>query len=214
LERIPSMKLMLLIFLIQHQSWSGSNAKIRAVDRSDFSISEVVTTNVGRIDGIDDDADGNYYISSWSPARITKYTADFTDPETISTPFISNPADIGYSKQTDTLAIPIGTNVVFVGFNQMPSSSPEISKQDFQLRTFPNPSQGQSNIEFFLEENEAITLELIDVLGRNQFTILSGNQPAGRNIVSLEGHDFPMGKYLLVLTTKTSRQTSIIVLTK
>ena len=155
-----------------YTSWSGSNAKIRAVDRTDFSISELVTTSVGKIDGIDDDSDGNYYISSWSPSRITKYNADFTDPVTISTPFISNPADIGYSMETDTLAIPIGSDVVFVGFNQMPSSATQVTPQDFELTVAPNPSQGQSIIEFFLEDSGEATLGLVDVLGKNQFSIL------------------------------------------
>ncbi len=195
-----------------YTSWAGSNAKIRAVDRSDFSVSEVVTTNVGAIDGIDDDSDGNYYISSWAPARITKYSADFTNPETISTPFISNPADIGYAMETDTLAIPIGSNVVFVGFDQTPSSTNQLSSQDFQLSVYPNPSQGQSVIEFYLDRSEEITLELVDQLGINHYTVLSGKQIKGKNLVSLAGHDFPAGQYYVVLSTKAGRETTSMFL--
>ena len=67
----------------------GSNAAIKAVDLSNNSVSTIITTNLGNIDGIDDDNDGNYYISSWSPARITKYDKDFVNPpEIISTPFM------------------------------------------------------------------------------------------------------------------------------
>ncbi|MFM1874857.1 MAG: hypothetical protein RL266_594, partial [Bacteroidota bacterium] len=62
----------------------GNPAHIKAMDLTTNAITYVVqNTGVGNIDGIDKDADGNWYISSWSPARITKYTNDFGSSETI-----------------------------------------------------------------------------------------------------------------------------------
>lgn len=102
----------------------GSNAPIKAVDLSDNSVSTLTTTPYGNIDGIDEDNDGNYYISYWSSgSHISKYDADFANaPETITVSGISNPADICYAKEIDTLAIPhSGNQLTFLSF---PSDNP------------------------------------------------------------------------------------------
>ena len=41
-----------------------SNAQVKAIDLTTKSITTVVNTNLNNIDGIDDDAEGNYYVSS------------------------------------------------------------------------------------------------------------------------------------------------------
>ena len=86
-------------------SW-GSNAKIYEVDLAtgDYSIL-LLGSGLGNLDGIDVDSEGNYYVSSWSPARITKYNSDFTESETVVSSGLSNPADICYSIETDTLGV-------------------------------------------------------------------------------------------------------------
>ncbi len=195
-------------------SWSGSNAPITAVDLTDFSLSNAVTTTVGRIDGIDEDSEGNYYISSWSPARIIKYNNDFSAaPITITTPFISSPADIGYAKETDSLAIPIGSNVVFVDLAPDTISGIEhLKKENFQLVVSPNPSRGAAQINFFLEKSQAVDLILFDQEGKLQSILLEGIQSYGYHKISLAGHSFSAGQYYLVLTTKQGRQTVPVVL--
>jgi|TARA_B110000093_G_C12953339_1_gene403710 hypothetical protein len=86
-------------------SW-GSNAKIYEVDlvTGDYSIL-LLGTGLGNLDGIDVDSEGNYYVSSWSPPRITKYNSDFTESETVVSSGLSSPADICYSIETDTLGV-------------------------------------------------------------------------------------------------------------
>jgi len=186
-----------------YTSWSSSNAKIRAVDLTDHSISEVVTTTVGRIDGIDDDALGNYYISSWSPARITKYDKNFVEaPVTITTPFISAPADIGYSQVTDTLAIPIGNNVVFVGFEDVVSSK-DIENDFFNINVFPNPIQSNSTVQFTLAQPADVELSIYDLDGKRITELLNGKQNSGKHFIAFAGHQFPAGQYVLVLKAGT-----------
>ena len=186
-----------------YTSWQGSNAPIKAVDLTDFSVSDVVQTNVGRIDGIDDDGDGNYYISSWSPNRITKYDADFANaPTTITTPFINSPADIGYSKETDTLAIPIGNDVVFVGFEMEPSANHELSAQRLQLSLFPNPMIAQSAIQFFLPDTQEAHVALYDLQGKMIAELMQGRQTNGWHKIALAGNKFSAGQYVVILKTK------------
>lgn len=186
-----------------YTSWQGSNAPIKAVDLTDFSISDVVQTSVGRIDGIDDDNQGNYYISSWSPNRITKYDAAFANaPTTITTPFINMPADIGYSKETDTLAIPIGNDVVFVGFEIAPSSNNELSAERLQLSLFPNPMIAQSAIQFFLTDAQDAHVALFDLQGKLIAELMQGWQNNGWQKIALVGNKFAAGQYVVILTTK------------
>lgn len=177
----------------------GNNAPIKAVDLTDNSVSTILTTSLGNIDGIDEDNDGNYYLSSWSPnAQISKFDKDFANPlEVISTPFISNPADIGYSLQTDTLAIPIANNVVFVGFETEDSTTAiiNLNAADLGFKIFPNPVSDQSYVQFELGQNENLSLQILDQQGRVIRNLLRGQQPQGIHKVLFAGHDLPSGVY-------------------
>lgn len=187
----------------------GSGAKVRAVDLSNNMVTDVVNTGLGSIDGIDEDNAGDYYISSWSPAQISKYDKDFANPlEVITTPFISNPADIGYSLQNDTLAIPIGNDVVFVGFDT-DSTTAVIDDLTTSLDfiVYPNPVNDQSYIQFELKQNEAIALDLLDSNGRHLRSLSSGEQSAGFHKILFAGHYLTPGKYYVQL--KMNHQSAI-----
>ena len=84
----------------------GNNADILSID---INTGEVVTvldgSGLGNCDGIDMDSYGNFYVSSWSPARITKYNSDFSEAETVVSSGLSSPADISYAMEIDTLAV-------------------------------------------------------------------------------------------------------------
>ncbi len=86
----------------------GGNAPILAIDLESGDVSTLVDgTGLGNLDGIDDDGNGAYYVSSWSPTRITRYTEDFSVAETVVTGAggLSNPADISYAVEIDTLGV-------------------------------------------------------------------------------------------------------------
>ena len=87
----------------------GSSAPILAVDLSTEELSTVVAnTGLGNLDGIDMDGEGRFYVSSWSPARITRYSNDFSTSESVvqgAGSGLANPADISYSVETDTLGV-------------------------------------------------------------------------------------------------------------
>lgn len=100
----------------------GSNADIMAVDMTSGDVTTLVDgTGMGNLDGIDMDGSGRYYVSSWSPARITRYSADFTESETVVTAAsggLASPADISYAIALDTLGVANSGNsaVTFHGF--------------------------------------------------------------------------------------------------
>jgi hypothetical protein len=195
-------------------SW-GSSAQIKAVDLSNFQVSTILTTSLGNIDGIDDDNDGNYYIASWSPDRITKYDVDFANsPETITTPFLNNPADIGYSKETDTLAIPMGNSVVFVnlGEDSISTALPSVSMKHLGLAVYPNPASAESYLHFTLSKSMDIQLELFNNQNQLVKILLNGVQSNGSHKVLFAGHNLSAGVYFARLSTEIGNATIKIIM--
>ena len=185
-------------------NWS-SNAPIKQVDLDDYSVSTIVTTSLGNIDGIDNDSYGNFYISSWSPNRITKYNSDFSISEIISAPGISSPADICYAQEIDTLAIPNGNGTVtFVGFTTPTSVQEE--QLPSAVVVYPNPITQQSYIAFELNEAQQTNIKLLDINGRIAHHILNEKLAAGAHRVLLAGFKMASGQYLVVIETDAGNQ--------
>ena len=179
-------------------NWQN-NAAIKAVDLSNNAVSTIITTNLSNIDGIDDDNEGNYFLASWSPTRITKYDPSFTSSEIITAPGLSNPADICYAKEINTLAIPNSSNatVTFVVFEQdtMTTSIPLLDTVAPALQVSPNPATDQSIISFELTEAQQLSLSIYDVNGMLIHQLLDGIQDAGQHRVLLNGLEFSTGIY-------------------
>jgi sugar lactone lactonase YvrE len=85
----------------------GSSAPILAVDLSTEELSTVVANSgLGNLDGIDMDGEGRFYVSSWSPARITRYSNDFSTSESVvqgAGSGLANPADISQQWEWHTI---------------------------------------------------------------------------------------------------------------
>ena len=166
-------------------SW-GANASIKAIDLATYTLSVITTTNLGNCDGIDHDSYGNYYVSSWSPNAITKFSNDFTTTSTVTvTGGVSSAADICYAEELDTLAIPCtGNNVVkFVGFN--PSFVTETSASDFKAYGFPTEVQDMFTVGFDLPQAVDVNIRLFDVNGRLVNEVINRTFPQGNNQVVL-----------------------------
>lgn len=142
----------------------GSNAPIKALDLTDNTITTLATTTLGNCDGIDKDGLGNYFVASWSPNRITKYSPDFSVSEIITvTGGLSSASDICYANEIDTLAIPNSgnTTVVYVGFDNTPNSLNSLTAgSDFMTATFNDRweisyfSPAQKNIDYLLLDSQ------------------------------------------------------------
>lgn len=184
----------------------GSNASIRAVDLSDMSLSLVQQTSVSNLDGIDSDAAGNIYVSSWSPAHIIKFDKNFADPlELISTPALNNPADIGYSQETNVLAIPMGDNVIYVQLDP-PVSTFEQAVGDFSMTIFPNPVSENSVLQFELKTAQKVILDLYNMEGKLVANLLNGQQMSGVHKVVLAGLNLENGNYFCQLKGEAQEQ--------
>jgi sugar lactone lactonase YvrE len=181
-------------------NWGGS-ADIKAVDLQTYQVSTLTGTSLGNCDGIDNDAADNYYVSSWSPLRISRFNSDFSEaPVTIEAPGISNPADICYAQEIDTLAIPNSGNntVTFVGFNN-PLSNSDRDKNTLQFGVVGNPINPQSYFQFSATENAQVSLSIIDETGKTVATLIDGMRSAGEYKVLLNGIELSAGVYFAQL---------------
>lgn len=142
----------------------GSNAPIKSLSLSDNTITTLTSTSLGNCDGIDKDSQGNYFVASWSPNRITKYSPDFTVSQIITVAGgLSSAADICYANEIDTLAIPNSgnTTVVYVGFDNTPNSVNNVGlNSDFSVSSFNDRwevahfSAHQKNIDYLLLDSQ------------------------------------------------------------
>ena len=100
-------------------NWGG-NADIISVDLESGALTTIVNgTGLGNCDGIDMDSNGRYYVSSWSPNRITRFSNDFSQSEIVVSSGLSSPADISFDETNHILGVAnSGSNqVTFHQFN-------------------------------------------------------------------------------------------------
>ena len=169
----------------------GGNAPILAIDLESGDVSTLVDgTGLGNLDGIDDDGNGAYYVSSWSPTRITRYTEDFSVAETVVTGAggLSNPADISYAVEIDTLGVANSGNnaVTFHGFGA--------SEVPGGMDAFKAERWGQ-NLVVTLPTGAPVRVVAWDAAGRQQL-VREEFLPAGRIRIPLGS--LPVGALIQV----------------
>ncbi len=178
----------------------GANAKIKAVSLADYTVTTLVTTSLSNIDGIDNDNNGNYYVSSWSPTRITKFSNEFAVNSIITAPGLGSPADICYAEEIDTIAIPNASNstVTYVGIDV--GNSVFSIENELSFSCYPNPVSEKSVVSFTLPLSGLTKLEVFDAQGKKIKTLLDENLPSGEHKVLLAGVLLEQGSYIWSLT--------------
>jgi len=186
-------------------AWSGSTSDVTQVSLADYSLTTLVANaSLNSIDGIDNDSDGNYYLASWTPQRITKYNPDFTVSEVITVPGgLNNAADIAYAEEIDTLIIPnSGNNTVrFVGFQPV-NSVGESAIDAIEPACYPNPIQVESVITFYHKYAGKVRIEAIDMQGKVAILLLEEQLPRALQRVVVGDVNLPGGKYFWRIQTE------------
>jgi hypothetical protein len=186
-------------------AWSGSTSDITAVSLVDYATTTLVANaSLNSIDGIDNDTQGNYYLASWSPQRITKYNSDFTVNQVISVPGgLNSPADIAYAEEIDTLIIPnTGNNTVrFVGF-QTSGIHEEDGNAQNDLSCYPMPVQANSVLSFETTRAGKVCIDIMDTAGKLVHSLLNENLPAAMQRVVVGELPIASGAYFWRVTTE------------
>ncbi len=84
----------------------GTSTPIVAVDLTDASLTSLVTTPFGNMDGIAMANDGNVYVTSYYDGTIYKYDQTYTNPPVLISSSHSGPAGLGYNPIDNILAVP------------------------------------------------------------------------------------------------------------
>lgn len=189
-------------------NWGGS-APIKAMDLTTYEVTTVANTLLSSIDGIDRDALGNWYVASWSPARITRYSNDFSSSEIVTVPGINNPADICYAIETDTLAIPGNNQVLFLGFEN-PTVGITENSATAALRVIYDA--GLPQLKFTLTQAQSVAIDIFDMSGKLVFKVVEGVQSAGHHTVVLGAIGLPSGTYVCQLQSEILNATERVVI--
>lgn len=173
----------------------GNNADILAMDINNYSITTVLNnTGLGNLDGVDNDSEGNFYVSSWIPDRITRYSNDFSESTAVVTSGLDAPADISYAQSTDSLAVAnsFSAEVTFHYFGD-PTNIAKANTR-YSLNVFPNPIGDQLTYTYEAPE----TAHLWTITNLSGQTVLESDQEfKASNQNSVDTSSLPSGIYML-----------------
>ena len=194
----------------------GASAPINAMDIATGAITLITATTLGNNDGIAKDGAGNYYVSSWTGNKVTRFTNTFTTPTTVITG-LSSPADIFYNTLTDTLGVPnsgTGNNTAYYYFGTVATGIDQQQKNDLKFSVSPNPVSKTAMIGYEIINSGKVIITLFDIKGQLVKTIADENQSAGSHSVLLDKSGLTAGNYFLKITTADQNETKKIVITE
>jgi hypothetical protein len=88
------------------------------------------------------------------------------------------------------------------------TSAKPIQSEGFGLKVFPNPSSGKINIEFILNDNSPVYIELFNSNGQKLKTIRNDLQTfAGQNRIESDLSDYPAGIYWITVRSDSVTET-------
>jgi hypothetical protein len=154
---------------------------IRAVQLEDSSVTVVVNTGLGAIDGLALDHEGRLYFSSWETNSIHRYDSTFTNPPELYSEGHDAPADITINFHNGLLAVP-NFYWNFIDFIPIESAgnTTEVRPLDFSfVKCYPNPFNSATNIEYQVLITSNISLDIFDSLGRSVKHVFSGLRAPG-----------------------------------
>ncbi len=101
------------------------------------------------------------------------------------------------------------TSVYQIGINEIASN-----KNELQLTAYPNPMNQSSSIEFILNKNSKVNLQIWDECGRLVETLIDTQLPEGKHTVQFERKNLKAGIYYYSLIADNRRKTNKLVLVK
>ena len=183
----------------------GSNAPILQMDPSTYEVTTAASTSLAQCDGIDNDGENNFFVSSWIPTRITKFNEDFTTSEIITAPGLSSPADISYAVAIDTLAVANSGNetLTLIDFNNTIDIN-ETGDNPMGFNVIPNPVNQSSKVSFNLKTSTHVVLNVMDTSGKIAAQLVNEKLSAGHHHVLMTGIQLTKGYYIYEIQAEES----------
>ncbi len=134
-------------------NWGG-NAKIKSYDRNTGAELGSYITELTNLDGIALDCQGRIVVSSWQPARLTRFENTFTQaPEILTATGLDNPADLDYDAVNNRVCVPnSGSNSVVL--HEIADCTANVMEQAAYstFNVWPNPTGGLLRVDLQLQE--------------------------------------------------------------
>ena len=181
------------------------NKPLIAVSLEDSTISTVVETGLGAIDGLTTDNYGNTYFSSWVTDKVYRYDEAFTNPPEVISSGHNNPADIFFNKLNNILAIPNfnSNSVDFIPITF--TGKEEIDKTEIKISSpYPNPFTNNIYFDFHLPKKTFTKISVYDILGNRIADLVNEELDTGIHSISWNGTDnisLKPGIYFIALNT-------------
>ena len=166
------------------------NKPLIAVSLEDSTISTVVETGLGAIDGLTTDNYGNTYFSSWVTDKVYRYDESFTNPPEVVSSGHNNPADIFFNKLNNILAVPNfnSNSVDFIPITF--TNQKEINQEDVKIiRLYPNPFTDQIQFDFYLSKKTLTKISVYDILGNKIAELMNEELNKGEHSILWNGTD-------------------------
>jgi predicted heme/steroid binding protein len=92
-------------------------------------------------------------------------------------------------------------------------SSNDVTIQNFRLeQNYPNPFNPSTRIKYRISDPGQVTLDVVDILGRNVATLVNENKSAGEYEVNFNAGNLPSGIYFYHLKTGQYSETKKMIL--
>ncbi|MCK5050619.1 MAG: SMP-30/gluconolactonase/LRE family protein [Candidatus Cloacimonetes bacterium] len=140
------------------------NSPIQEISFADSTVSIIVYPGLNNLDGISQDNDGNFYVSSWYNNRVYKFDSEFANSPAIFSNHGDDPADIYFDKVNNVLAVPLffTHQIEFVEAGTGINQSDIIEKPGIiSLHNYPNPFNPSTTISFELNTENAESAEIV-----------------------------------------------------
>jgi len=161
----------------------------------------------------------NEAFSQTSVVSWSSFNMGFAVPKSSSTTVCSavGQAFVGSMQQTNTriesgfLAHPLICMITAIEEVKKDESLPSI----YELKqNYPNPFNPSTTIQFALPKTSAVTLKIIDMLGREIATLVDEKLPAGEHKVVFDTRSLPSGVYYYRLQAEEFSETRKLMLVR
>ena len=147
------------------------------------------------------------------------YTSNSTTTETFNYPFYPNSGFTLHVRSTvnssnGQTSVSFKTTRVNVGSSARRGTKNMEEMNQITLDIYPNPSMGNTLIEYYLPQEAEVSLEMLDYTGRSIQKLVTGKRQAGLNVAAWDATSTPAGLYVCRIKSGNSSCTKRVVVTK
>ncbi|MCP4631287.1 MAG: T9SS type A sorting domain-containing protein [candidate division Zixibacteria bacterium] len=185
---------------------SGNESSIYAVSLNDTSVSLVVVTEVGYLDAITEDSNGNYYVSASESNRVYKFDHYFSNPPELFSSGHNWPSQLFCNQRDNILAVPnfYANRIDFINLD--PTDVHEVSGSTKPEKTalfsnYPNPFNSSTTISYTLNSYSLVELDIYNIMGRKIESLVNKFQQPGQHEVLWLADNRSSGIYFYIIKT-------------